>query len=447
MQVDLEPPKPTKEFHEAYLEIYGKGKKKTEQKQPEIMKDFSLENLELPPLKLTLPEIPGEKTGSTNQKKGLFSNIFKRKEEQKTKTMELQKLDLPPLKSELHKERVFGEIVETSSFAKDDLQAISDLEKLDLPPLKQAAKAGILERMKFPLFKKKAPVLEEPPMKMLLPKQQDMMIMTTPKKEGGKNKEKEMPGKIHDFLAEVKFGAREAEPVKESKKKTIIPKMPDLSWPDMKDLYPVEEKESSFERMKSSQGARDVQLAFEKKHPHETAGFEYLEKIEPLQKSHGLVAEEVALALEETPKMPKAKRQDFKTITEFKKYMKDAKEYEQRVRKALVEYKKKQTETQVWIKKEKEQEKRINEKTKRIETMERELQQKQQEITNYEPQLRELERRQDEIGQKGQEIKQRQRDVHETELRLHTEENAIIGEKEYVDEVYYWDSLTMFNWP
>ena len=61
--LELEPPKPTKEFHDAYLEIYGKGKKKTEDRKINSDPLFSLDMpkkntkddlsaLDVPPLKL-----------------------------------------------------------------------------------------------------------------------------------------------------------------------------------------------------------------------------------------------------------------------------------------------------------------------------------------------------------------------------------------------------------
>ena len=89
-------------------------------------------------------------------------------------------------------------------------------------------------------------------------------------------REKAMP-KVHDFLAEIKYGT------KKQKSEIKIPeiKMPEmnaeeLSWkiPE-KEKYPVitEQKESVFERTMSKKGARDMQIAFEKKHPHETRRF------------------------------------------------------------------------------------------------------------------------------------------------------------------------------
>src|SRR3990167_5782930 len=102
MQAELEPPKPTKEFHEAYLEIYGKkkkqetvkgtelpelglaleipsGKKETEMdKENKKQLDLDLAVLDIPPIKgkdiqiMEMPEIKSEE----HEKKGLISRFF-----------------------------------------------------------------------------------------------------------------------------------------------------------------------------------------------------------------------------------------------------------------------------------------------------------------------------------------------------------------------------------
>ncbi|MEK6868353.1 MAG: hypothetical protein AABX98_06035 [Nanoarchaeota archaeon] len=399
---NLEPPKPTEEFHKAYLEIYGKKRK---EEKPAVLQTHieptkektgfdELEMLDIPPIKLSMPEqmnfptlpkdvhkelfgtgsenkefaamdLPPPKKEAREKKPGLFAGLFKGKKQEKSADVGM--LSEPPRKQE----EAFSAIPSTQSLpALDKAEIETPRSELERVTKKETASA----------FESKLPELRE----------------------------KAIP-RVHDFLAEIKYG---------TKKKTEI-KIPEIKMPEMnaeelswkipeKEKFPtiIEQKESIFERAMSKKGARDMQIAFEKKHPHETGGFEYLEKIEPLKPLS----------------IPK-----FKSAAEAKKYIKLVKAGEIVAKKQNADLKKKQNDLQQWIKKQRQQEEKMNEKMRKIQTMERELQEKQEAVSQYESQMQELYTRQDAILGKEREIKQRQQDTHETEVRIKSEENAIVA--------------------
>lgn len=399
---ELVPPKPTKEFHEAYLEIYGKSKKKEEKE---------LEELDLPPLKV----IPVRE-----EKKGFLTNLFKK--EQPTMPVSPAKEEKPSLPEIKLPEIKLPEIkLPKRENQEKPLFDLSELEKLDMPPAKEI-------RSK----------------KEILPELQkwDIEMPLTAKEEIPKKK----TGKIYDFLAEIKTGAKKKE---EIKKEFEMPKieLPQLKLPKIElpksmlaeqakearkipsfvpkkapEKYPVfeERKESIFEREKLREGARDVQFAYEKKHKAETGGFEYLEKIKPLQKPE-------PLAVETAEEMPKIKISEFKSKEDFKKHMKLLKMYEAKVKKEETAEKRKMQELSAWKEKIAVQEKRIDEKMRKIEQMEKELQQKQDDVSQYEPKMRELYQKEDAIAEKERELQQRQEDIHATERQLKEEETSIVA--------------------
>lgn len=435
MQAELEPPKPTKEFHEAYLEIYGK-KKKTEEGKGGA----------LPELGLAL-EIPAGKKESESDK-----------ENKKQLELDLAALDIPPIKGK-------------------DLQ-IMDMPKINLEIKTEEPKKGIMSRLfskkakeeakqesgldlssiKMPLLSdlesNKVDMMDMPPPKLQSMEKErlpalDRMEIESPKEEVKEITKKQSPLKIfsraekkepkiampssHDFLAEIKFGARKKEeapsfatPAKPKKEEKPMIRMPSFSAPEKYPLFD-ERAETFFEKTTMKTGARDMQVAYEKKHPHETGGFEFLEKIKPLEKTEA--GKDFTIMAEEAEEFaaPKIEIPKQLSLQVLKKFKKEVQAYEVRIKKAKTNLKKKESGAQVWIKKQAMQEKKINEKTQKMQQMERELAEKQKTVAQYEPQLRELERKQDEMLAKERELKARQEDVHETEVRVQNEENAIIA--------------------
>jgi uncharacterized protein (DUF3084 family) len=341
---DLEPPKPTKEFHEAYMEIYGKGKKREEKKEEVIPKvKQTLADLDLPPLKLDIPDVKHE---------------IKLSEKKQT----LADLDLPPLKLDLPDVKPEIKLSEKKPSEKKPLFSFMKRQekKLELPELDLSG-------------------LDEPPVKAVkIPEPAQALAKPT----------------VRDFLAEVKNGKKTRE-------------IPIFS----------EHKESVFEESSAKKGARDVQFVFEKTHPFETAGHEFLEKIQPVEKR--------VISCEELPEFPKSEK--FKSRAEFNQYVKKAKDYEQKVKKLSAVAKKDQQAVKVWLKKQELQEIKINEKMKKMDAMEKELHQMQDDAKAYEPKLQELYKREDAMLEKERELKQRQEDIHDTEQRLVDEENAILA--------------------
>ncbi len=318
---ELEPPKPTKEFHEMYEEIYGKKKKREETLKREHLQEGEqknsiddLDKLDIPPIKL----IPYEKkyvpVSLEKEKKGFFSGLFgkKRKKEENSKfpPLEIENLNLPLLDLHDHNELVDGEPVDTTTFSKDEKLAMDELEKLDTPP----------KQLTIEPF----PELSD--------------IKTDRKKER----------KIHDFLAEIKGGARRKEEEKEFHIQT------------------------SFEKEKVEEGAGDFTPA-------------------------------------------------------FKKQWKALKEYEQNVKKTIIECNKKQVEVQTWIKNQQIEEKNVEKKVQKLHSMEQKLHQKQQNIVQYEPKMRELRKKEDDIDAKESALKKKHQDLKETESRIRTEEDAIVA--------------------
>lgn len=366
--LDLEPPKPTKEFHEAYMEIYGKTKKKEEKKESfatAMQKPLgatipSFDELDMPPLKIEVPEAKEVKVKEQKTAKSpTLSPIL---------SPTLDELDLPPLKLDIPELNI-PELKTEQKPAKKPLFSLFKKEKkaVGMPALKPAASlAG----------------LDEPPQKI--------PPFTLPLKS-----EKKKP--LHDFLAEVKAGNK-AKPLP-------------------REAVFDEHKEGIFEKSAVQEGARDVQFAFEKTHPFETAGHEFLEKIQPLEKP--------AISFEEPAEAPKIQR--FKSPAECRQYMKAAKEHEQKLKKLSAEAKKNQQTVKVWMNKQQLQERKIAEKIKKIEQMEQELHQKQEDAKNYEQKLQELYTREDAILEKERELKQRQEDIHDTEQKLREEEGSILA--------------------
>ncbi|MBI5072231.1 hypothetical protein HZA99_00265 [Candidatus Woesearchaeota archaeon] len=380
--MDLEPPKPTKEFHDAYLEIYGKGKKKADKLQTEISFDKpkkstmdDLSHLDIPPIKINSIE-----KMEPLEKKRFFGLFGKKKQEAEQKEFSsLADLDLPPLKAEEHKELIDGEPVDLTSFSKEEQGAMNELDKLDLPPQKIGKE--------LPQF-----TLDiEPPISKPLPR-------ILPAGKAKKQQKTERP--IHDFLAEIKFGAKkELETQKEF------------------------QREAQFEKEKTAVGARDLQTAYEKTHRFETGGFEYMEPIQPIQKTARISFSEEL----EMPEKPMLKASEFKSPAEFKKHMTALKQWEQQAKKTAATFKKKQQEAQVWLKKQEVQEKKINEKMRKMQIMKQELQEKQRDVMQYEPKMQALWRKEDDIAIKEASAKQKLQDAQETETRIRTEEDAIVA--------------------
>lgn len=420
--LDLEPPKPTKEFHDAYLEIYGKNRKRTEEKPKEpVQPMFSLDvkksavddfdKLDLPPpkieplpkLELTLPM--EQKKEQKTEKKGILSGLFGKKKEQKVEEKQgkeehlptipkLPKFDfqLPTFKPSEHKELVDGEPVDLTSFSKEEHAAMNELEKLDLPPPK------IIEK-KHSLFDIESAIHAKP----------NIPLFDKPKKQEKAKETKAKP--IHDFLAEIKFGAKKTE-LKQEKQ-------------EEKKEIPFEKKEALFEKEKTKEGARDLQTAYEKTHPFETGGFEYIPKIKPLEKEKIPISSfEIQ---EEKQELPVAKVSEFKSRAEFKKQVAALKQYEQKIKKSTAARQKKEKEVQAWIKKQQAQEKKIDEKMCKMQTMEKELFEKQQDILQYEPKMRALWQKEDEITTKESATKQKLQEAQETEMRIKAEEDAIVA--------------------
>ncbi len=449
MQAELEPPKPTKEFHEAYLEIYGK-KKKDETKSaalPELglaleipvrkkesdrdkenkqQLELDLAALDIPPIKgkdIQIMDMPELKTGETKaEKKGIISRLFSKKAKeaepiiQKQEPFDLGKLYMPPAKMQ----------IPTAESKK--------LESMDLPPLKLQIPETKAEKA-IPAMDKWDIESSRETMEEVTKKSSVLGMFTKPAQK--KEPKSTMPSS-HDFLAEIKFGSRKKEempsfatpkikqePIKEEKP---IITMPSFNVPE-KEKYPLfdEREETMFEKTTMKTGARDMQVAYEKKHPHETGGFEFLEKIKPLESAKTLKnlkiiteeAEESAVPKIETPKQLSAQA--------VKKFKKEVQAYEQRTKKAKAELKKKESDTQVWLKKQAIQEKRISEKMQKMQQMEKKLEEKQRAVAQYEPQLQELEKKQDDLLAQERELKAKQEDIHETEVRVQNEENAIIA--------------------
>lgn len=448
--LDLEPPKPTKEFHDAYLEIYGKGKKKTENKEQLSFQEpisfnipsFAKKNGSDDLVSLDLPP-PKEK----ESKKGFLSGLFakkKEKEEEKQKEFSsLAKLDLPPLRREEHKELIDGEPVDVTSFSKEEQGAMNELEKLDLPPLKAVSSWGVssVDRAKIlPQF----PLDIEPPITSPINKksqpEQSPGVFFNPRNENLQRvpsfETKEKPKPIHDFLAEIKFGAKKKLPEQKEEKeqkqfgqKEIshnefnIPKPSWISKPisSNKNEFQVE---SAFEKEKAAMGARDLGVAYEKTHPFETGGFEYLEPIQTLPKNTPASFSKEHL---EMPQKTAIKASEFKSAAECKKYMALLKQYEQEAKKQAAIHKKKQQEVQLLIKKQAAEEKKLDEKMHKMQLMQKELEQKQHDVLQYEPKMQALWKKEDEMSAKEASTKQKLQEAQETEIRIRTEEDAIVA--------------------
>lgn len=436
MQAELEPPKPTKEFHEAYLEIYGK-KKKTEEgkggalaelglaleipagkkesesdKENKKQLELDLAALDIPPIKgkdlqiMDMPKINLE-IKTEESKKGIMSRLFSKKAKEEVK-QEISGLDIASLKMPLL----------------SDLES-NKVDMMDMPPPKLQS----MEKERLPALDRMEIESPKEEVKEITKKQSPLKIFSRAEKKEPKIA---MPSS-HDFLAEIKFGARKKEeapsfatPAKPKKEEKPTIRMPSFSAPEKYPLFD-ERAETFFEKTTMKTGARDMQVAYEKKHPHETGGFEFLEKIKPLEKTEA--GKDFTIMAEEAEEFaaPKIEIPKQLSLQVLKKFKKEVQAYEVRIKKAKTNLKKKESDAQVWIKKQAMQEKKINEKTQKMQQMERELAEKQKTVAQYEPQLRELERKQDEMLAKERELKARQEDVHETEVRVQNEENAIIA--------------------
>src|SRR3989338_6298943 len=277
MQAELEPPKPTKEFHEAYLEIYGKkkkdeaakalpelglaleipsGKKETEMdKENKKQLDLDLAALDIPPIKgkdIQIMEMPETKSEEPNEKKGLISRFFgkaKQKEAEATiptqEPLDLGKLEIPTIKMPIPS-------------AKESKR----LESMDMPPPKlqipETAKKTMPGLDKWDIESPRKAVQE------IAKKPSVLSMFTKPAQK--KEPQSKMPSS-HDFLAEIKFGSRKKEeapimppltkPEIKREEKPIIT-MPSFSVPE-KEKYPLfdERAETAFEKTTMKTGARD----------------------------------------------------------------------------------------------------------------------------------------------------------------------------------------------
>ncbi len=430
MDKDLVPPKPTKEFHEAYAEIYGK-KNKEEKKKGRTF-------VELPSLEL--PEVPTVPLPSEDKKSktGFLSKFFTTREEKEASALE--QLDMPPQKQvslfpEEHEE--LPELpkdlkLKPLTFIGGKQKPLISLEELDMPPPKKEENA----------------------------REKELKLVATPQRKVN----------AHDFLAEIKFGERkvgtmeveietkeegpkEKKPffsIFQRKKKEATPEMQEMKkereeqvlFPEKEGLEKEisalrakpttlvfdEHKESVFEKEKLQKGARDLQSVYEKQHPHEMGGFEYLEKITPPKKPKSLkeptpLREESWLVKE---KLPKVRKQDLKTIAEVKNQLQLLKDVEKRLGQKVSELKQKQKQAQLWKARLEKQEQQVKEKLRKMAVMERGIKEKRAEVQTYEPQLAELHRQQDRLLEKEREIQHRQEDVHETEKHLRKEETTIV---------------------
>ena len=425
--LDLEPPKPTKEFHEAYMEIYGKGKKKDDKAVQPADESISFSALDVPPPRTEEP------------KKSFFSFLNKEKKSS------LDTLDLPPFKTDMPRKPLF-------SFTEKDL----DIHALELPPLKISKYSSSKKSSSIDLFDLNQ--LDLPPLKTEpapLPSLFQNIPVLEKKKIKFPVKEIEIVGKkapVYDFLAEVKNGKRQAiepikkqEPVKkvESAKKNFEPA------PISKEILIF--NESVFEKTAAQKGARDMQIAFE----HEP-----FEAEKPSSPNKSLFSFE-----ESGEELPKVK--PFKSPVEFKQYMKQAKIYEQKLKKLNSQSKKAQQEklkklnsqskkvqqdVAALVSKQHSHDAKLNEKMKKISILEKELQekheknvkkvslmeqgiqQKEEKFSHYEPLMQELymredgiKVREDSIKTKEHEVRQKQQDLLDTEARLKAEENSIIA--------------------
>src|SRR3989338_2434279 len=202
MQAELEPPKPTKEFHEAYLEIYGKKKK-----------DEAAKATAVPELGLAL-EIPSGKKETEMDKKN-----------KKQLDLDLAALDIPPIKG---KDIQIMEMPEIKSEQPEKKGIISRFfGKLHMPPIKMpipsAKENKKLESMDMPPSKLQVPETAEKTMQGLdkwdiespreamqeVAKKPSVLSMFT-KPAQKKEPQSKMPSS-HDFLAEIKFGSRKKE--------------------------------------------------------------------------------------------------------------------------------------------------------------------------------------------------------------------------------------------
>ncbi|PIN79834.1 hypothetical protein COV16_02150 [Candidatus Woesearchaeota archaeon CG10_big_fil_rev_8_21_14_0_10_34_8] len=415
MGLDLEPPRPSKEFHDAYAEIYGKKKNKKSA-------SLDLPTLDEPPIKL---DITPEK-----KEKSFFTKLFKKKdlgEMDSPPKKELDALDMSPKRSSQPEEELMFNLNDDFlskpiEFTAHVPKPMPSLEELDIPS--PPKKKKILPN----LFKKenKLDLMDEPPMKEL------DKLDTPPKKK---------KGKVHDFLAEVKFGGKKNEEIMPPKKplfkdlfkkkeeeqvlfptKEELPEaIPELKLKKKKEEVIVfdEHKESLFEKEKVDRGARDIQFTYEKKHPHEMGGFEFLEDIRPPQKPKQLRKSEELI-------LPKVKEKDFKDTADFKNHIKRLKELDKKAKKQIEQLNKAKKQAKPWKSKLDKQEYRIKEKMEKMTLMEKELHEKQEEVKSFESRLAELHKQQDQLLEKERELKQRQEDIHETEIMLKNEENSVI---------------------
>ncbi|MFA6888606.1 MAG: hypothetical protein WC254_03855, partial [Candidatus Woesearchaeota archaeon] len=379
---DLEPPKPTKEFHEAYKEIYGKGKKRNDTDvQKPIVDSLSLTALDVPPLKKELEPkksffsflnkekkitsepavIPSLTLGGSPK----LSHSFSDKE-----LSELDTLDLPPLKTpeKMHESFQSESKKPLFSFSEHNF----DTGSLELPPLKiskpvmQKKSSPAQDKLDWdnldlPLIK-----IESVPLSSPIP-----VFSSTPStKETGIESFGDQfptPGKkapVYDFLAEIKHGKRhETQPVK--KLSTSVP----LS----KSMF----DELAFEKTTAQKGARDMQIAME----HEPFGQEdfFTEKsITPLAslKTSPLSKTSVHTYHESVQEHPQV--QSFKSPAEFKSYMKQAKDYELKLKKLNVQSKKAQQEVVMLLNKQQLHDTQLTQKMKKIVLLEKNLQEKNQ---------------------------------------------------------------------
>ncbi len=430
--LDLEPPKPTKEFHEAYMEIYGKGKKRDDKVvQKPIADTLSLSAMDVPPLKkplfsflskdkkTSLDSLDQPPIKTDAPKKPLFS--FTERD-----LSDLDKLNLPPVKIEQEPEPIVPK-KPLFSFGQKDLENDLDISQLKLPPLKIPKPS----QPKKP-YAHDIPELDKldlPPLK--IPAPQPATFQPIPSLD---NADIESPAKeieiigakapIYDFLAEVKHGKRQiVEPVRKPAPKAEPKKIIEPA-PLPKEI-PIFH-EPVFEKTAAQKGARDMQIAFEQEHKEELAA----EK--PSSNTPIFSFEEPA---EDTHELPKVK--PFKSPAEFKQYMKQAKSYEQKLKKLNTQSKKTQQEIAHLLIKQNSHDAKLNEKMNKIAFLEKELQEKHQEslktisqmeddirqkegeLSQYEPKMQELCNREDNLKTKEDNLKTKEDNLKAKEHELH----------------------------
>jgi hypothetical protein len=351
MGSDLIAPKPTKEFHEAYKEIYGKKKR---------------DNLDLPPQKFTLQQM--DTPPAKEQKRGFFSNLFKRKET-------VDEMDAPPPKvEEANQDESFG---------------IEEPIKLDKRPEKKETKKPVWNKSK----------IEEITLGLGVPNKK-----ATKKKVKKKIKQSNTEQKrVHDFLAEIKFGGKtvEEEPIVASEE--MMPAVNFLGKEeDLPDEIPtlgeqtIGKNKTLFEKAKMELGARDMAQAYEKhKSVHDS---DSPEKENILTKDEGDIVPMQSKTLND--------KSIKKIHTEAKSELKKQKVHLAKLRK---------------------QEKRIDEKSAKMEALEKSLKEKQKEIESYGPRLDALQKAQ-------HDLKIKEHDIKIMDKKLAEEQNAIIKSVKRLEE-------------